>query len=388
MRRLSLSDTIFYNLGDCYMNAVAVLDGPCDLALLLAEMEGVIEVMPAVTEQSVRVGIWTFAKRSSGKIDLAKHVSIVRDPSIRHVDQLVPRMDKLRRSPIRIDGPPWRIFVLNPAEPGQEPDEENPPISALFMQIRHGLADAMRGLQILSRMAKYEPTDRHRAIVTTLPEVDPLDLPGGIEMHDPGLSLIQVPRRGMVREGDASERLAAVVATTVADENLFPNARPLRGNIGRTRFVRRRGSNNGIGNSLKMVTVSTKKPEERTKKKRFRIPGLARAQNLPIMQWMVALAPRRIARRMMGIWYSNFDGIATLIPMPRNLFLGGRAGNRHLWHPAPLGTGSPSYGRLGCRRVLQCNFGPWKRFYSRPRRAARPYPDPASAAARRGQGCG
>ena len=66
MRRLSLSDTIFYNLGDCYMNAVAVLDGPCDLAVLLAEMEGVIEALPALTEQSVRVGMWTFAKRSSG----------------------------------------------------------------------------------------------------------------------------------------------------------------------------------------------------------------------------------------------------------------------------------------------------------------------------------
>ena len=337
MRRLSLSDTIFYNLGDCYMNAVAVLDGPCDLAVLLAEMEGVIEALPALTEQSLRVGIWTFAKRSSGPIDLARHVAIVRDPSITRIDQLVPRMDQLRRTPIRIDGPPWRIFVVNPAEPGK-PEDAEPPLSALLMQMRHGLADAVRGLQILARMGRDEAADRHRAMAARLPTIDPLDLPGGIAVHDPGLSLLQVRRRGMIREGDSSERLAAVVATAVADTSLFPHARPLRGNIGRTRFVRRR-TENGVGNALKMVTVSTK--DRPQKKKRLRIPRLARAQDLPIMQWLVALAPRRLARLMMRIWYSNFDGVATLIPMPRKVTLGGRQvtatyGIPPLWGPVPL----------------------------------------------------
>ena len=104
MRRLSLSDTIFYNLGDCYMNAAAVLDGPCDLAVLLAAMEGVIEAMPALTEQSKRIGLWTFAKRTSGQVDLTRHVSVIRDPSITRFEQIVPRLDKQRRSPIRIDG--------------------------------------------------------------------------------------------------------------------------------------------------------------------------------------------------------------------------------------------------------------------------------------------
>jgi hypothetical protein len=337
MRRLCLSDTIFYNLGDCYMNAVAVLDGPCNVALLIAEIEGVIEALPALTERSVRVGVWTFAKRSSGPIDLAKHVAIVRDPSITSIDQLVPRMDQLRRTPIRIDGPPWRILVVNPADPGRS-DGGKPPLSALLMQMRHGLADAVRGLQILARMGREEAADRHRAIAARLATIDPRDLPGGIAVHDPGLSLLQVPRRGMIREGDSSERLAAVVATAVADTSLFPHARPLRGNIGRTRFVRRR-TQNGVGNALKMVTVSTRdKPQ---KKRRLRLPGLARAQDLPIMPWLVALAPRRLARLMMRIWYSNFDGVATLIPMPRKVTLGGRQvtatfGIPPLWGPVPL----------------------------------------------------
>ncbi|MCB1488292.1 MAG: hypothetical protein KDJ88_12645 [Bauldia sp.] len=338
MRRLSLSDTIFYNLGDCYMNAAAILDGPCDLAVLLAEMEGVIEALPALTEQSVRVGLWTFAKKSAGPVDLAKHVAIIRDPSITHFEQLVPRLDKLRRNPIRIDGPAWRVFVLNPAEPGQETKDGEPPLSALFMQIRHGMADATRGLQILSRMGHYEPTDAHRALAARLPTVEPLDFETPITVHDPGFSLLQIPRRGMVRDGDSSERLAAVAATLVADPDLFPNAQPLRGNVGRTRFVRRRGPQNGVGNHLKMVTVSTK---EKKKAKRFTIPGLARAQELPITQWLVALSPRAVARLMMRIWYTNFDAMATLIPMPRRLVLGGRSvsatfGIPPLWGPVPL----------------------------------------------------
>jgi hypothetical protein len=43
----------------------------------------------------------------------------------------------------------------------------------------------------------------------------------------------------------------------------------------------------------------------------------------------------------MRIWYRNFDAIATLLPVPRNLHLGGRAvtavfGVPPLWGPVPL----------------------------------------------------
>jgi hypothetical protein len=43
----------------------------------------------------------------------------------------------------------------------------------------------------------------------------------------------------------------------------------------------------------------------------------------------------------MRIWYRNFDAIATLLPVPRNLQLGGRAvsavfGVPPLWGPVPL----------------------------------------------------
>jgi hypothetical protein len=44
---------------------------------------------------------------------------------------------------------------------------------------------------------------------------------------------------------------------------------------------------------------------------------------------------------MMRLWYANFDAIATLIPLPRRLRLGGRAvtdflAAAPLWGPVPL----------------------------------------------------
>jgi len=337
MRPLGLTDTVFYNLGDCYIAGVSVLDGPCDVAVLLAEFEGVLAELPALAERPVRLGLWSFA-RNVGPIDLTKHVSIVRDASIRSIEQVVPRLDRLRRSRIALDGPPWRVMVLNPAEPGRT-DDANAPLSAIYLELRHGLADAMRGLQILGRMVGYEATAAHREMAARLPVVDPGLLTDEIEVHDVGLSVIQVPRRAMSRDGDASVRLSAVAAAAVSDPALFPNALPLRGNIGRTRLVRRRGPANGLGNHMKMMTVKT--GVDAAARRRFRIPGLSRAQDLPLSQWFVAVAPRRLARLAMRIWYSSFDAIATLVPLPRRLQLGGRLvtavfGVPPLWGPVPL----------------------------------------------------
>jgi hypothetical protein len=250
---------------------------------------------------------------------------------------LVPRLDRLRRSRIALDGPPWRIIVLNPAEPGQ-PTRGAFALSAIYLEMRHGLADAMRGLQILGRMGGYKATPAHVEMAARLPTVDPALLADEIGVHDIGLSVIQVSRRAMSRGGDASVRLTAVAAAAVSDPALFPNAQPLRGNIGRTRLVRRRGPANGVGNHMKMMTVRTGATISR---RRFRIPGLARAQDLPLSQWLVALAPRRLARLAMRIWYSSFDAIATLVPLPRRLQLGGRVvtavfGVPPLWGPVPL----------------------------------------------------
>jgi len=337
MRPLGLTDTIFYHLGDCYITGVAVLDGPCNLALLLAEFEGVLAELPALAERPVRVGLWSFAQ-FVGPLDLSEHVAIFRDPSVTTLEEAIPRLERLRRNPIGRDGPPWRIFVLNPEEPGK-PATGPAPLSAIYLQVRHGLADAMRGLQILGRMSGYEEaTPAHEALALRLPVVDPGDLPDRIPVHDVGISILQVERRVMSREGEASERMTAVAATAVADESLFPHARPLRGNVGRTRFVRRRGPRNGVGNHMKMVTVRTGTAETR---RRFRIPGLSRAQDLPLSQWLIALAPRALGRRLMRLWYSSFDAVATLVPLPRHMRLGGRAvtsvfGVPPLWGPVPL----------------------------------------------------
>ena len=336
MRPLGLTDTIFYNLGDAYITTVAVLDGPCDIAALIAETEEVVASLPGLTEKPLRLGLWSFAV-DARPVDLANHIAVVRDPTVTTIDGVVSFLDRLRRSAIRHDGPPWRMFVLNPADPAASRTETKA-LSAFFMQGRHGLGDATRGLQILARMGHAEPTAAHAMLARRLRTIDPTQLGPEIPVHDEGLSVLQVPRRRMSRDGDASERLAAIVAKAVADPALFPHAQPLRGNVGRTHLLRRRGSRTGVGNHIKMITVRT---IERPERKRFRIRRLARAQELPLSQWLVALSPRRLARLAMRIWYRNFDAIATLLPVPRNLQLGGRAvtavfGVPPLWGPVPL----------------------------------------------------
>jgi hypothetical protein len=159
-----------------------------------------------------------------------------------------------------------------------------------------------------------------------------------IAVHDAGLVAMRVPRQELERETDAGAHLADAVAATVENESLYPNARPLRGNLGRTRLVTRRAGTGGAGNYIRMETIARRRDPAR---KRLAIPGLSRAQELPLSQWAVAVAPSPLARLMMRIWYANFDAIATLMPLPRRLRLGGRRVTAFfaappLWGPVPL----------------------------------------------------
>lgn len=214
-------------------------------------------------------------------------------------------------------GPPWRVLVLNPAGPGWQDGS----LSAIFFQFRHGLADGTRGIQALARMARSEPTLDHFARAANIATIDLAALHTDIRVHDVGLSVARIPRRAISREVDASTALAEAAAGAVEDDTLFPHARPLRGNVGRTRFIVRRGAPPGVGNHLKLETIARRPVSGR---KRLRIPGLARAQELPISQWAVALAPPPLARLIMRVWYASFDAITTLLPIPRRFRLGGR----------------------------------------------------------------
>src|SRR5581483_11381390 len=213
MRPLGLTDTIFYNLGDAYITCVAILDGPCDLAAFVAEAEEAVAGLPGLSERSLRLGFWSFAV-DAGPIDIVDHIAVVCDPTISTMDGAIGFLDRLRRRAIRYGGPPWRIVVLNPADPdGRRSSGKG--LSAIFVQARHGLGDATRGLQLLQRMGHAKPTAAHAALATRLRVIDPAKLGPEVTVHDEGLSVLQVPRRRMSREGEASERLAAIAARAV-----------------------------------------------------------------------------------------------------------------------------------------------------------------------------
>ena len=66
------------------------------------------------------------------------------------------------------------MLVLNPADPGGSPPAAKA-LSAFFMQGRHGLGDATRGLQILARMRHAKPSEAHLALARRLRTIDPAD---------------------------------------------------------------------------------------------------------------------------------------------------------------------------------------------------------------------
>ena len=92
MRPLGLTDTIFYNLGDAYITTVAVLDGPCDVAAIIAETEEVVAALPGFSERPLRLGLWSVAVNAR-PVDLANQIAIVRDPTITSIDGVIALLD-------------------------------------------------------------------------------------------------------------------------------------------------------------------------------------------------------------------------------------------------------------------------------------------------------
>ncbi len=331
MQALGLSDTVLYNMRDGFITGVAILDRPCDLAKVVAQIEGVSDVNPGWRQRPFRLLVWSFAGDPQ-PVDLRLHMSVVRDPEATTEAHVLGHLERLRRSRFSLRAPPWRVIVLNPDD-GSPPGNGPPPLSAVFMQMRHGLADATRATQAMSRMGTFEPADHHREIAAALPETSFAHLPQSMTIHDSGFISRRVSRAGMPRVADAGRRLADVAFEVVNDPDLYPGAQPLKRTYGRTHLVRRRGSDSGVGNHIRMETIAA--DEEAAD------PGLGAAQNSPVLQYVVAMAPGPLARLMMRVWYANFDAISTLLPVPPKLALGGQPvramfGTPPLWGPVPL----------------------------------------------------
>ncbi len=338
MRPLGLNDTLFYNLRDAQITGVALLDGPPDLATLVAQAEGLLKALPGFAETPMRLGFWSFARTPTQPIDLTQHIFKAEAPDATSLADIARLLDRLRRNRLSVPGPQWRLIVLNPAG-SKAVGGSTRPLSAVFVQLRHGLADAGRTVQALARMDGYTPTVDTAMTAARIASIDLGALPPHIKVGDVGPILLEVPREEIARSAEGpSLTLATAARAAVADAALFPKAQPLRGAVGQTKIVMRRGAAKGVGNHLKMETVRLAEPSGRT---RWRILGLARAQELPISQWAVALAPSPLARLIMRVWYTSFDAIATLVPMPPRSNLGGRAvtaifGVPPIWSRVPL----------------------------------------------------
>lgn len=327
MRALGLTDTIFFNLGHRYITSVVVLDAPADADRVLAELQAVVKAYPPLAERYLHLWPW-FVAYKDRRFDLANHVCTVVDPSVRDLETLVPIIEKARRTVTPPAHAPWRAFILNPAQggKGQDSASANKALSVVIFQFKHGLADAARGFQVLSRMGRAEPppASLRASQLRTLSRAEFMALRESGSIDDAGLSIMQIPRDELRRDQDSNTRLVTAAASILADPALYSHATPLNGRIAKTRLVRRRAGRRALGNHLETVAEpvgidgANEQPPQR-----WRVPGLERAQSLPLARYFVAISPPPLARLLMRQWYSRFDAMVTMLPAPPNLTLGG-----------------------------------------------------------------
>lgn len=323
MRPLGLTDTIFFNLGNRYITVALVLEGQCDLARFCAQMEAAAETFPSLRERHVRLWPWFFAF-CDRNFNIARHIVAVEDDSVRTSDDLLALIEKVRRTPTPEKAPPWRAFVVNPAAPGPGHRSRNPPLSAVMVQLKHGLADAMRCIEVGADLAarRADASGSPDSAIAHLDRecFDALPETGAVE--DSGVALLRIPRARLRRDRDANARMVEAAARLLEDRELFAHPGPLNGCIARTRFLRRRAGRGELGNHMETVAERTGAPTAAGRAKPV-IPGLEKVQSLPLAQILVAVAPPALARALMRLWYSRFDAIVTVLPLPPNLTLGG-----------------------------------------------------------------
>ncbi|HXK54987.1 MAG TPA: hypothetical protein PK405_09895 [Hyphomicrobiales bacterium] len=327
MRALGLTDTIFFNLGHRYITSIVVLEKPCDADRVLAGLQAVADAYPPLRERFVHV--WPFfAAFPDRNFALENHVCTLIDPSVRDIETLVPVIEKARRTITSPSHSPWRVFILNPSPMDGQPDgDAGHPLSVVMFQFKHGLADAARSFQVLAAMgsdsAPPAPVCARDLPRLTRREFMALAESGSID--DGGLSVLQIGRRNLRRDQDPNGRLVHAAAGAIADPSLFSHESPLNGRIARTRLVRRRAGRRALGNHLETVAEAVAVGDEKPAQRRWRIPGLERAQSLPIARYVVAISPPPLARLLMRRWYSRFDAMVTMLPVPPKLSVGGAA---------------------------------------------------------------
>lgn len=327
MRALGLTDTIFFNLGHRYITSVVVLEEPADADRVLAEMQAVVKAFPPLAERYLHIWPW-FVAYGDKRFDLADHICTVIDPSVRDLDSLIPVIEKARRTVTPPTHAPWRVFILNPAPGGEarRPDTADHPLSVVIFQFKHGLADAARGFQVLAGMGRSAPPPAPLSAsdLPTLSRAQFMAQEESGSIDDAGLSILQIPRDELRRDQDANTRLVNAAASVLADNALYRHGTRLNGRIARTRLVRRRAGRRALGNHLETVAeaVGTDGNQQKATPK-WRIPGLERAQSLPLARYLVAVSPPLLARYMMRLWYARFDAMVTMLPAPPKLTLGG-----------------------------------------------------------------
>ncbi len=339
MRPISLSDSLFFNLGDRYILCVCELSAPCDLHLFRRQMAVVIAETPALKERVVRRGIG-FAAVPDDAFDIADHVVGIAAPDLRGTAGLIEFSDRLRYTRLPRSHTPWRALVINPAG---TPGCDGGTTRAVIFQLMHGLSDGMRGLQVLATMRGQEnlPELAETAAGTEIPQERLFRGKPAIPFRDGGVGAVDLDRRLLTRAAqNGSSGVTGVLVKacrrTLARTDLLRPERPLSGRIAHTRMLIRRVVNDGNGRDLGNH-LETKVDEPPAKEPKFRLlPRVERAQGSSWSQHLVARSPPPVARKLMRLWISKFDAFVSLVPGPVRQIAFGGAPMRAIYGVAPL----------------------------------------------------
>ncbi|MCC2110555.1 MAG: DUF1298 domain-containing protein [Hyphomicrobiales bacterium] len=339
MRPISLSDSLFFNLGDRYILCVCDLAAPCDLHLFRRQMAVVVAETPALKERVVRRGLG-FAAVPDGSFDIAEHVVGIAAPELRGTTGLIEFSDRLRQTRLPKNRTPWRALVINPAG---TPGCDSGSTRAVIFQLMHGLSDGMRGLQVLATMRGQEnlPELAETAAGTEIPQAFLFRDKPFIPFQDAGVGTVDLDRRLLARAAQAGDSgvtgiLVKACRRALARTDLIHADHPLTGRVAHTRMLIRRVVNDGNGRDLGNH-LETKVDEPPVQEPKFRLlPRVERAQGSSWSQHLVAKSPPPLARKLMRMWISKFDAFVSLVPGPVRPIAFGGARMRAIYGVAPL----------------------------------------------------
>ncbi len=352
MRPVHGLENFIMNAGPIYISGGYVLDGPCDLERLGAEIQTALDRAPNMSSNLRRIGPWHFWTRPE-KIDVTERICVVEDPSLTGPEGLARIGEKARLlEPPRTAGD-WRLTVVNPQ--GSAGAEAG---SLLFLHFNHVIADALRMQKLLVGLDRHTAADA-RSDQIRWSDVRRYDadtffsLPQGgeraVRLHMFSIDLEGIRAAG--ETGSSRETILRAIADVVVDSAMFPGRQERTPLLTCTFFTRKNTDRWQMGNFITGTRYEVPMASEDVAP--GRLPELVQLGSLRASlraQTIISLFPAAMLKKRIVEIQEHSDAWISIVPMGRaRVRLGGRNvkavfGVMPLFGDLPLTVGALSFG--------------------------------------------